>query len=100
MLASVSFATTASAATGFLDVGGSKVHYEATGTGPAILFVHDGHMDSESWNAQWEFFSKDHRVIRYEHPEGEHAFDIRHDDDTSREIVRRTLKFVEKQLMR
>ena len=33
-----------------------------------------------------------------EHPTGEHAFDIRNDDDTSREILRRTLSFIERHL--
>jgi len=33
-----------------------------------------------------------------EHPTGEHAFDIRNNDDTSREILRRTLSFIERHL--
>ena len=52
------------AASGFLDAGGSKVFYEAAGTGPTLVLVHDGLMHSDSWNAQWQFFSKRHRVIR------------------------------------
>jgi len=35
-----------------------------------------------------------------EHPGGDHAFDIRNDDETSRDIIRRTLKFVERNLSR
>lgn len=31
-----------------------------------MVFIHDGHMHSASWNAQWEHFSKDHRLIRYD----------------------------------
>ncbi len=54
------------AASGFLDAGGSKVFYEAAGTGPPLVLVHDGLMHSDGWNAQWEFFSKHHRVIRYD----------------------------------
>jgi len=54
------------AASDFLDVGGSRVFYEVTGTGPALVLVHDGLLPSDSWNAQWEFFSKGHRVIRYD----------------------------------
>ncbi len=54
------------AAFDFLDVGGSKLFYEVAGTGPAMVFIHDGQMNSESWDAQWEFFSKTHRVIRYD----------------------------------
>ncbi len=56
----------AAAASHFLEVGGSKLFYEIAGTGPAMVFIHDGHMDSESWDAQWKFFSASHRVIRYD----------------------------------
>lgn len=54
------------AESGFLDVGGSKLFYETVGAGPAMVFVHDGHMHSERWNAQWEFFINSHRVVRYD----------------------------------
>ena len=33
-----------------------------------------------------------------EHPRGRHAFDILDDDDTSREILRRTMNFIERHL--
>ena len=59
-------AATTTADTGFLDVGGSKIFYEVAGRGPDMVFLHDGHMHSESWEAQWKFFSRDHRVIRYD----------------------------------
>lgn len=55
-----------SAASGFLDVGGSKLFYEVVGTGPPIVFLHDGHMDCTSWDAQSEFFGNQYRVIRYD----------------------------------
>jgi pimeloyl-ACP methyl ester carboxylesterase len=54
----------ANAESGFLDIGGSKLFYETAGTGPAMVFIHDGHMHSASWNAQWEHW--DHRLIRYD----------------------------------
>jgi acetyl esterase/lipase len=71
---------------------------------PPLLIAKAGR-DSVSLNQAIDEFRKQAAVSGVpleflEHPEGEHAFDIRHDDDTSREIVRRTLKFVEKQLMR
>jgi len=59
-------AATLCAETGFLEVGGCKLFYEVAGAGPTMVFVHDGHMHSESWGAQWEFFAKDHRLIRYD----------------------------------
>ncbi|HKS38530.1 MAG TPA: alpha/beta hydrolase [Verrucomicrobiae bacterium] len=34
-----------------------------------------------------------------EHPKGRHAFDILDDDDTSREILRRTMSFIERHLV-
>src|SRR2546427_11451004 len=27
-----------------------------------LVFLHDGQMHSDSWNAQWQFFAKRHRV--------------------------------------
>jgi pimeloyl-ACP methyl ester carboxylesterase len=57
---------TSRAGTGFLEAGGSRIFYEVAGRGPDMVFIHDGHMHSESWEAQWKFFSRDHRVIRYD----------------------------------
>ena len=37
-------------------------------------------------------------VVFLEHPTGEHAFDILNNDDTSRDILRRTLIFIERHL--
>jgi len=56
----------AKAETGFLEIDGSKLFYETAGAGPAMVFIHDGHMHSASWDAQWEYFSKTHRLIRYD----------------------------------
>ncbi len=60
------FPVQSAAASDFLDGGGSKLFYEVAGTGPAMVFIHDGQMHSESWDEQWDIFSKTHRVIRYD----------------------------------
>jgi 3-oxoadipate enol-lactonase len=52
--------------TGYVDVEGGKLYYEAAGSGPAIVLIHDGLLHSEVWDGQWGEFSKDYRVIRYD----------------------------------
>lgn len=66
LVAAVGSAVTLKAASAFLDVGGCKIFYETAGTGPTLVLVHDGLMHSDSWNAQWDYFAKDHRVVRYD----------------------------------
>ena len=57
---------TLEAGSGFLQQEGSKIYYEVAGSGPDMVFLHDGHMHGSSWDAQWEFFSRSNRVIRYD----------------------------------
>jgi len=38
--------------------------YEETGSGPPLVFVHGGWMDSDAWEPQVERFADDHRVVR------------------------------------
>jgi len=66
LLVTVGTADSARAETGFLELEGSRISYEVAGSGPAIVFLHDGQMDSRSWDAQWRFFSGTYRVIRYD----------------------------------
>ena len=51
---------------GRVEVGDSFLHFDQTGEGPAIVFVHGGQMDSRMWDEQVRSFSKDHRVLRFD----------------------------------
>ncbi len=54
------------AAAEYLDVGGSKIYFESHGTGPTIIFMHDGLLHSEVWDGQLAAFSGEYRFIRYD----------------------------------
>ena len=49
--------------TGYITIADSKLYYETTGKGDAILFLHAGFMDRRMWEPQVNEFSKDHQVI-------------------------------------
>src|SRR6266404_9752599 len=53
-------------ASGYLDVGGSKIYYETRGSGPAIVLLHDGLLSSVTWDEVWEPLATKHKVIRYD----------------------------------
>jgi len=42
------------------------VHYEVAGAGPPVVFSHDGLLPNESWDAQFDVFAADHRVVRWD----------------------------------
>ncbi|MEJ2487632.1 MAG: alpha/beta hydrolase [Anaerolineales bacterium] len=51
----------------FLEINGTKIHYEEYGNGPlSIVFVHAGIADSRMWDAQIEDLSRDQRVLTYD----------------------------------
>lgn len=49
--------------TGFITVADSKLYYESTGQGEAIVLIHGGFLDRRMWDKQVKEFSKDYRVI-------------------------------------
>ena len=51
---------------GYLDVGGSKIYYEERGFGPTVVLLHDGLLNSVSWDEVWLPLAKKYRVIRYD----------------------------------
>ena len=53
-------------ASGYLDVGGSKLYYETRGAGPAIVLLHDGLLSAVTWDQVWEPLARQHQVIRYD----------------------------------
>jgi pimeloyl-ACP methyl ester carboxylesterase len=45
-----------------------NLYYEMKGdTGPVIVFSHGGFGDRRMWNAQFDEFAKEYRVLRYDH---------------------------------
>ncbi len=52
--------------TGFIDVPGGKLWYEAKGEGTPIVFLHDGLLPSATWDGQFDVFARSFRAIRYD----------------------------------
>jgi 3-oxoadipate enol-lactonase len=46
---------------------GAEIYYEATGSGPALLFAHGAGGNAASWWQQVPEFRRDHRVITFDH---------------------------------
>ncbi len=45
----------------------AEIYYEATGSGPALLFAHGAGGNAASWWQQVPTFARDHRVITFDH---------------------------------
>src|SRR5260370_25380827 len=52
--------------TGYADVDGGRLYYETSGKGPALVLIHAGFLDSRMWDTQFQLFSQNYRVIRYD----------------------------------
>jgi 3-oxoadipate enol-lactonase len=52
--------------TGYLEIGKAKIYYEEKGIGTPLIMIHGGFIDRRMWDDQFEYFSKDYRVIRYD----------------------------------
>jgi 3-oxoadipate enol-lactonase len=68
--AGLSFAQTANPVTSsgaFVEVDGSRLYYEECGTGQkAVVFLHDGVVNSAVWDDVWPTFCKQFHAIRYD----------------------------------
>ena len=62
----VSVAVAQTGASGYVDVGHSKIFYESAGKGDVLIFIHDGLVHREIWDEQFSYFSQKYRVIRYD----------------------------------
>lgn len=58
--------TGAKSASGFAEVNGTKLFYEASGKGPAVVLIHGGLNDSRLWDEQMRPLSKRFRVVRFD----------------------------------
>jgi 3-oxoadipate enol-lactonase len=51
---------------GFVEVHGGRLHYEAAGTGEPIVFIHGNMGDRRHWDRQFRELASRFRVIRYD----------------------------------
>lgn len=51
---------------GYIQLDGGKIFYEASGQGPVVIMIHDGLLHRETWDAQFAAFAKHYRVIRWD----------------------------------
>ena len=52
--------------TGYAEVDDGRLYYETSGKGPALVLIHAGFLDSRMWDTQFQLFSENNRVIRYD----------------------------------
>lgn len=52
--------------TGYVQVPGARLYYEAAGAGPLLLLIHAGVADCRMWDAQVAVFARHFRVVRYD----------------------------------
>ena len=53
--------------TGWADVAGGRIYYEAAGQGDPVILIHGGFGDRRMWDAQFAALARSHRVVRYDH---------------------------------
>lgn len=53
-------------ASGYIPLDGDSIYYEVSGSGPALVLIHDGMVDSQIWKDQVAYFSKKYRVVTYD----------------------------------
>lgn len=66
LAATVRAADPSGPSTGFVEVPGGKLWYEARGEGTPVVFLHDGLISSATWDGQMDAFAKRFRAIRYD----------------------------------
>src|SRR5258708_32536763 len=50
----------------YLAIGSSKIYYEEAGNGEPIILVHDGLVNSMTWDGVWGALAKTYHVVRYD----------------------------------
>lgn len=51
---------------GFADINGTSIYYEIKGEGKPIILLHGFACDTRHWDNQFELFSNDYKVIRFD----------------------------------
>lgn len=57
----------ANVTTGYADINGAKLYYEAAGEGHPLVFLHAGVANLHMWDDQFTAFADHYRVVRYDH---------------------------------
>lgn len=52
--------------TGIAEVNETELYYEVAGSGESIVFINGFGTDTRMWNDQFELFSKEYQVVRYD----------------------------------
>ncbi len=52
--------------TGLAEVNGTRLYYEMAGSGPALILIHGGAVDSRAWDDQFNEFAQHYQVVRYD----------------------------------
>lgn len=52
--------------TGLAEVNGTTLYYEMAGSGPALILIHGGAVDSRAWDDQFDEFAQHYQVVRYD----------------------------------
>lgn len=50
----------------YANVNGTKLYYEVKGKGPAMVLIHGWTLDTAMWDPQFDEFSKQYKVLRYD----------------------------------
>lgn len=50
----------------FVELNGTRFHYDLRGSGPALVLLHSGVSDLRFWDDQVDLFAQHYRVIRYD----------------------------------
>ncbi|MCB8985995.1 MAG: alpha/beta fold hydrolase [Ardenticatenaceae bacterium] len=58
--------TDTTATTGYAPVNGAQLYYEMAGSGEPMLLLHAGVADGRMWDAQFPFFARHFRTIRFD----------------------------------
>src|SRR5258708_37622433 len=56
----------AKASTGYVDLADGKLSYEMAGDGETLVLGHAGFVDSRMWDPQWDAFTQQYQVIRFD----------------------------------
>ena len=53
-------------ASGLAEINAARIYHEVAGDGPPLVMLHAGVADSRQWNGEFERFSREFRVLRYD----------------------------------
>jgi 3-oxoadipate enol-lactonase len=51
---------------GYVAMGGTRLYYEAAGSGDPVVLIHPGFADRRVWDRQWDCLAEEYRVVRYD----------------------------------